>query len=349
MELESEGEEPPPPPPGEDSENYESGYLIGPQVNDDSTCGRRNLNVTSPVKGVNPGTDKAIRAALDSRPLSVIKSVTREPESNVTSAKLLERLKQNEPPPVSSIIKSKSPEKQKSKDVPGVYEAISPASDDKAINKGFSPAQPPFGAPSSISKPVVSSYSSAGTGVSAMAKPVTTSAAAGFSFGSSSASGGLSFGGGSESLSLPAQIATKTNLGDSSKPGLGVGLLLSSSGSGTPFDNPTTKSASATAVPTLGSASAQLPGFGLGQKQSQSDIDSTKTDVLSKPKESTKDKNRPVVSSAPVSGTSWCVVWSKEFSRFFYHNKNNNQKVWEIPIEVLEEFNKKQQPQVSKS
>ena len=115
MELESEGEEPPPPPPGEDSENYESGYLIGPQVNDDSTSGRRNLNVTSPVKGVSPVTDKAIRAALGSRPLSVIKSVTREPENNVTSAKLLERLKQNEPPPVSSIIKSKSPEKQKSK------------------------------------------------------------------------------------------------------------------------------------------------------------------------------------------------------------------------------------------
>lgn len=103
-----------------------------------------------------------------------------------------------------------------------------------------------------------------------------------------------------------------------------------------------------------------------GQEQSQAEIDSKKkaaeaaAAVLSKkniqPEESKKDKNRPV-SSTPVPGTPWCVVWTGD-SRSFFFNPSNKQSVWEKPAELVgrsdvakmlespaaaEEFKKKQQ------
>ena len=76
-----------------------------------------------------------------------------------------------------------------------------------------------------------------------------------------------------------------------------------------------------------------------GQEQSQAEIDSKKkaaeaaAAVLSKkniqPEESKKDKNRPV-SSTPVPGTPWCVVWTGD-SRSFFFNPSNKQSVWEKP------------------
>ena len=107
-----------------------------------------------------------------------------------------------------------------------------------------------------------------------------------------------------------------------------------------------------------------------GQEQSQAEIDSKKkaaeaaAAVLSKkniqPEESKKDKNRPV-SSTPVPGTPWCVVWTGD-NRSFFFNPSNKQSVWEKPAELVgrsdvakmlespaaaEEFKKKQQAKVS--
>ena len=80
---------------------------------------------------------------------------------------------------------------------------------------------------------------------------------------------------------------------------------------------------------------------------------------VAKPEESKKDKGRPV-SSTPVPGTPWCVVWTGD-SRSFFFNPSNKQSVWEKPAELVgrsdvakmlesptsaEEFKKKQQAKV---
>merc|ERR1719178_279091 len=69
-----------------------------------------------------------------------------------------------------------------------------------------------------------------------------------------------------------------------------------------------------------------------------------------------KDKSRPI-SSTPVPGTPWCVVWTGDLRSFFY-NPTNKQSVWEKPAEMVgrsdvakmlespqaaEEFKKRQQ------
>ena len=73
-----------------------------------------------------------------------------------------------------------------------------------------------------------------------------------------------------------------------------------------------------------------------------------------------KDKGRPV-SSTPVPGTPWCVVWTGD-SRSFFFNPSNKQSVWEKPAELVgrsdvakmlespdsaEELKKKQQEKVN--
>jgi len=74
------------------------------------------------------------------------------------------------------------------------------------------------------------------------------------------------------------------------------------------------------------------------------------------PKAAPKDKSRPI-SSTPVPGTPWCVVWTGDLRSFFY-NPTNKQSVWEKPAEMVgrsdvakmldspagaEEFKKRQQ------
>ena len=97
--------------------------------------------VTSPVKGVSPATDAALRAALDNRPVSVIKSVTRDPDIKVTSAKLLEKLKQSEPPALAKSVPEAA-----------TYEPISPASPEKPDKVSAKVAPVPFGNISSLSQ-----------------------------------------------------------------------------------------------------------------------------------------------------------------------------------------------------
>merc|ERR1719357_750161 len=46
-----------------------------------------------------------------------------------------------------------------------------------------------------------------------------------------------------------------------------------------------------------------------------------------------KDKSRPI-SSTPVPGTPWCVVWTGDHRSFFY-NPTNKQSVWEKPAEMV--------------
>lgn len=73
-------------------------------------------------------------------------------------------------------------------------------------------------------------------------------------------------------------------------------------------------------------------------------------------KEPPKDKSRPV-SSTPVPGTPWCVVWTGD-NRSFFYNPTTKTSVWEKPAEMVgrsdvakmlespqaaEEFKKKQQ------
>merc|ERR1719433_792578 len=50
------------------------------------------------------------------------------------------------------------------------------------------------------------------------------------------------------------------------------------------------------------------------------------------PKATPKDKSRPI-SSTPVPGTPWCVVWTGDLRSFFY-NPTNKQSVWEKPAEM---------------
>ena len=104
-----------------------------------------------------------------------------------------------------------------------------------------------------------------------------------------------------------------------------------------------------------------------GQELSPTENTAKAAAVLSKmniqPEESKKDKNRPAVSSTPVPGTPWCVVWTGD-SRSFFFNPSNKQSVWVKPAELVgrsdvakmlesptaaEEFKKKQQTKVKSS
>merc|ERR1719461_1152351 len=59
----------------------------------------------------------------------------------------------------------------------------------------------------------------------------------------------------------------------------------------------------------------------------------SKKNIQSEPAASSKDKARPV-SSTPVPGTPWCVVWTGD-SRSFFFNPSNKQSVWEKPAELV--------------
>jgi len=51
---------------------------------------------------------------------------------------------------------------------------------------------------------------------------------------------------------------------------------------------------------------------------------------------SVQEKCRPV-SSTPVSGTPWCVVWTGD-KRVFFYNPSTKQSVWERPTELVGRF-----------
>lgn len=51
-----------------------------------------------------------------------------------------------------------------------------------------------------------------------------------------------------------------------------------------------------------------------------------------KPEEKPRDKTKPV-SSTPVQGTPWCVVWTGDEKVFFF-NPTTKTSVWERPIEL---------------
>lgn len=48
--------------------------------------------------------------------------------------------------------------------------------------------------------------------------------------------------------------------------------------------------------------------------------------------EKPKDKSKPV-SSTPVSGSPWCVVWTGDSKQFFY-NPSKRLSVWELPDDL---------------
>ena len=43
----------------------------------------------------------------------------------------------------------------------------------------------------------------------------------------------------------------------------------------------------------------------------------------------------PQVSSQPVSGTPWCVVWTGD-GRVFFYNPSSKTSVWEKPPDLLD-------------
>ena len=108
----------------------------------------------------------------------------------------------------------------------------------------------------------------------------------------------------------------------------------------------------------------QPPGSEQDRAEAQKRAAEAAAAVLSKKnivpdEKSNKDKSRPV-SSTPVPGTPWCVVWTGDSKSFFY-NPSNKQSVWEKPAELVgrsdvakmlespagaEEFKKKQQAKV---
>jgi len=58
--------------------------------------------------------------------------------------------------------------------------------------------------------------------------------------------------------------------------------------------------------------------------------------VESKPEpvpEKPKDKSKPV-SSTPVPGSPWCVVWTGDDKQFFY-NPSKKMSVWELPEDLV--------------
>lgn len=65
-----------------------------------------------------------------------------------------------------------------------------------------------------------------------------------------------------------------------------------------------------------------------------------KEEPKEKQEEKPKDKSRPV-SSTPVPGTPWCVVWTGD-GRVFFFNPSTRTSVWEKPDEL------KNKPEVDK-
>lgn len=106
-----------------------------------------------------------------------------------------------------------------------------------------------------------------------------------------------------------------------------------------------------------GEAEEQHPGEGAAADAATAQPAQDQPKAQPEPvKEPPKDKSRPV-SSTPVPGTPWCVVWTGD-NRVFFYNPTTKTSVWEKPAEMVgrsdvakmlessqsaEEFKKKQQ------
>ena len=56
-------------------------------------------------------------------------------------------------------------------------------------------------------------------------------------------------------------------------------------------------------------------------------------EVISGTKDQKQDKSKPI-SSTPVPGTPWCIVWTGD-RRVFYYNPSSRTSVWERPDELI--------------
>lgn len=74
----------------------------------------------------------------------------------------------------------------------------------------------------------------------------------------------------------------------------------------------------------------QMPAESAGDMVESSEM---KTEVQD---EKPKDKSKPV-SSTPVPGSPWCVVWTGDGKQFFY-NPSKRMSVWETPEDLTVSF-----------
>ncbi|XP_075146736.1 uncharacterized protein LOC142221089 isoform X2 [Haematobia irritans] len=66
------------------------------------------------------------------------------------------------------------------------------------------------------------------------------------------------------------------------------------------------------------------------EKRKKAEEEQKKANTVAKP----VDKSRPI-SSTPIPGTPWCVVWTGD-ARVFFYNPSTRSSVWERPEELLE-------------
>ncbi|KAJ8921975.1 hypothetical protein NQ315_008612 [Exocentrus adspersus] len=94
-----------------------------------------------------------------------------------------------------------------------------------------------------------------------------------------------------------------------------------------------------TNVPQIVPANGELPKETV-EKESEDKIKKLQEEIKKKKEEEDKakemkaqDKSRPI-SSTPVPGTPWCVVWTGD-GRVFFYNPSSRTSVWERPEELL--------------
>lgn len=76
------------------------------------------------------------------------------------------------------------------------------------------------------------------------------------------------------------------------------------------------------------------------QIESDAEIEKKRREEADKAKQAAKpqDKSRPI-SSTPISGTPWCVVWTGD-SRVFFYNPSTRTSVWERPEDLIGRLSK---------
>lgn len=74
------------------------------------------------------------------------------------------------------------------------------------------------------------------------------------------------------------------------------------------------------------------------QMELEAEIEKKRREEADKAKQAAKpqDKSRPI-SSTPIQGTPWCVVWTGD-SRVFFYNPSTRTSVWERPEDLVGEL-----------